>query len=87
MAIGASTAAAIAQAIKASGAIVHLEAREFEKLAHRAEAPLIVRAGVGKRKTSYLMNHRGLFFYTKTGDRLSFPMSAEFVDARKIWMP
>jgi hypothetical protein len=85
----ASSAAAVAQAIKASGAIVRLEAREFQRLVNRMDAPLVVRnqGGLGKRTHQYLTSYRGLIFHVKTQDRIQFPSGTEFVEARKIWIP
>ena len=64
----AIAAAAIAQAVKASGAIVSVEAREFVKIVSRIEKPLIVVAeyGVFKKGTTYLTSYRGLIFFTKS---------------------
>ena len=42
MATAAAAAAAVAQAVKASGAIVKLEADEFQKVLYRATDPLVV---------------------------------------------
>ncbi len=86
---GAEAAAAVAQAIKASGAIVRLEPAEFQKLLHRHDAPLIVEAlgGFRKRTRQYLTSYKGLVFYTKTKDRIVLPSRAEVVLAKKIWIP
>jgi len=92
-AIVASTAATaeydIANAIKASGAIVRVEPRDFEAILRKAEVPLIVHAqgGVFTTKHSYLTAYKGLIFYTRTQTPLPLPRSAELVEARKIWVP
>jgi hypothetical protein len=44
MAAGAAAAAAIAQAIKASGVLVRVEPREFSKILNRVKDPLVVTA-------------------------------------------
>ncbi|MHC4201719.1 MAG: hypothetical protein ACYSU0_17165 [Planctomycetota bacterium] len=88
-AAAAGAAAAIAQAIKASGAIVSLEPMEFEKLLGRAESPLVVAATGGWFSThyKYIMGHRGLAFYTKSPEPLRLPEGADVVTARAIWIP
>ncbi|UCC44926.1 MAG: hypothetical protein JSU65_03105 [Candidatus Zixiibacteriota bacterium] len=88
-AAAAGAAAAIAAAIKASGAIVRLDPAEFQKILNRCDAPLVVSAtgGLFKKTYKYLTNYRGLFFFTKTPDRLQFPGKTEHVIARDIWVP
>jgi hypothetical protein len=92
-AIVASTAATaeydIANAIKASGAIVSMEPHDFEAILQKAEAPLIVHAqgGVFTTKHYYLTAYKGLIFYTRTQTPLPLPRGAELVEARKIWVP
>jgi hypothetical protein len=85
----ASGAAAVAQAIKASGAIVRLDEREFQRLVNRMDSPLVVRnqGGLGKRTFQYLTGYRGLVFHTKTQQRIHFPSGTEIIEARKIWIP
>ena len=91
-ATGAATAAAhaIAQALKASGAIVKLDKEEFLKILHRAEAPVLV---VAKEKIMfstrhrYLTSYKGLFFYCEDSEPLHIPGTAEVVTAEKIWIP
>ncbi len=85
----AGAAAAVAQAIKASGAIVRLEPREFQRLLNKMDSPLVVRnqGGFGGRTFQYLVGYRGLVFHTKTQERLHFPSGTEVLEARKIWIP
>ena len=82
-------AAAIAQAIKASGAIVRVAPDAFVRLVSREEAPLVVRApgGVFKKRIDYLTSHRGLVFFTSTPDPLPLPGRTEYIDAGHIWIP
>ncbi len=84
---GAETATA--NAIKASGAIVHVEPQDFEAILSKSEAPLVVRAEGGflSRKYSYLTSYKGLIFYTKTPIPVRLPIKAELIAARKIWTP
>lgn len=83
-----AAAAAIAQAIKASGVLVRVEPSEFSNLLRRAEQPLVVVSESGIFGTSYryLMSYRGLAFYTKSRDPLTLG-SAEVVRAGRIWVP
>jgi hypothetical protein len=89
MANAAVAAAVIAQAIKASGAIVSLEPNDFVTVLSRAEKPVVVLSASGFRKKTYqyLTGYKGLVFYTKTKVPLQFTSSAEVIVARKIWIP
>lgn len=89
MATAAVAAAVIAQAIKASGAIVSLEPNDFFSVVSRIEKPAVVLATSGFRKKTnqYLTGYKGLIFYTKTKEPLQLPSSAEVIVARKIWIP
>lgn len=91
-AAGAVAAAAIAQAIKASGAIVRVEPHDFMSLVSRVESPLIVMTerGTGlfaNRKYQYLTSYKGLAFYTKSPDPLQFTGTVELIVAKTIWIP
>ena len=89
MATAAVAVAVIAQAIKASGAIVSLEPNDFFSVVSRVEKPAVVLATSGFRKKTYqyLSGYKGLIFYTKTKEPLQLPGSAEVIVARKIWIP
>jgi hypothetical protein len=88
---GATAAAqeAIANAIKASGAIVSVETRDFEAILRKHETPLVVSAqgGVFTTKYYYLTSYKGLIFFTKTETPLLLPPKTELIHARKIWVP
>jgi hypothetical protein len=86
-AVGAENA--IADAIKASGAIVRVEPGDFEAILEKTEAPLVVWAqgGVFKTKFHYLTAYKGLIFYTKTLMPLALPPKTERINAQKIWVP
>jgi hypothetical protein len=86
---GAAQYAAIANAIKASGAIVRVEPEEFLKILRKAEKPLVVtaRGGVFKANYQYLTGYQGLVFYTKTSTALMLPNGAEIVASEQIWIP
>jgi hypothetical protein len=90
MATGAAAAAAaIAQAIKASGVLVRLDPAEFLKILNRATDPLVILAtgGVFKKNYQYLFSYKGLAFYTKSAEPLQLPVTAEVVAAKGIWIP
>jgi len=89
---GGNAAAAIAQAIKASGAIVHVEPHDFMSIVSRSEAPLIVvtepGSGLfGKKHYQYLTGYKGLIFYAKSRDPLQFTGNFELIVAKGIWIP
>lgn len=87
---GAAAAAAIAQAIKASGAIVRMEPNDFLQIVYRAEEPLVVMATskvFGKVSYKYITSHKGLAFYTKSSRALDLGSGAELVSAKTIWIP
>ena len=90
-AAAAAAAAYIAQATKASGAVVRLEPQEFIRIVSRAKAPLIVvsaaKGGLFSRNSEYLTNYKGIFFYAKSSTPLNLPGDAELVSARSFWMP
>jgi hypothetical protein len=88
-ALAAANEAAIANAIKASGAIVSVEPDDFEAILTKTESPLVVCAqgGVFTTKYYYLTAYKGLIFHTKTQAPLLLPPKAELVNARKIWVP
>jgi hypothetical protein len=89
MAAGAAAAAAIAQAIKASGAIVRLESNEFMRIVGRMKEPLVVMAkgGFFTSNYQYLVNYKGLIFYAKCETPLPLPGDVELVTAGRIWIP
>ena len=88
-AAGAGAARRIAQAIRASGAIVRVEPEDFLSLVSRAEAPLVVttEAGIFSKKSQYLMGYRGLVFFTQSSLPLQLGEKVELIQAKKIWIP
>lgn len=85
----AAAAAAIAQAIKASGAIVAVDAQEFLAILARHDEPLVIKAtgGVFTTKYRYLTSYKGFAFYTQTRIRLELPTHCEIIVAGRIWIP
>jgi hypothetical protein len=84
-----AAAAAIAQAIKASGAIVKVDPDEFRRLLQRSREPLVAVSSewlFGKR-FRYLMGYKGLIFYTSSKEEISLPSSVEVVAVKRIWVP
>lgn len=88
-AAGGIAAAAIAQAIKASGAIIQLEPTEFLKILSKNEKPLVVTTlgGVFSKKYQYLTNYKGLHIYCKSDTVIKLHTDVEVVQAKKIWIP
>ncbi len=84
-----AVAAAIANAIKASGAIVRLEPQDFLLLIAKCKNPLLVVAqgGLLKPNYQYLLPYKGLVFFTKSPSPLQLPSDVELITARKIWVP
>ena len=85
-----AAAAAIAQAIKASGAIVRMEPNAFLQIVGRADEPIVVLAIskiFGKTSYKYLTSYKGLAFYTKSPSQLPLGIRAELVHAKNIWIP
>jgi hypothetical protein len=84
-----AAAAAIVQAIKASGVLVRVEPDEFSRILTRAKDPLIAVAEGGLFRTTYkyLVGYKGLAFYTKSSAPLTLPPDAEVVKAGRIWIP
>jgi len=80
---------AVAQAIKASGAIVNVEPRDFVSILSKNDKPLVVVAEGGFLKTNYqyLTGYKGLVFFTKSTIPLQLPGDTELITAKKIWIP
>jgi hypothetical protein len=90
MAAGAgAAAAAIAEAIKASGVLVRIAPEEFAKILRLVKEPLVVTAvgGFFGQSYQYLMSYKGLAFFTKSSDPMTLPADAEVVRANRIWIP
>jgi hypothetical protein len=82
---GDDGATQIANAIKASGAIVQVEPHDFDGILRKSDAPLVVRSEGGFFSHKY--HYKGLIFYTKTPTPLLLSPKVELVAARKIWIP
>ena len=86
---GAVAAAAIARAIKASGAIVSVEPHDFTTILSRIDKPLVVLAEnrIFRVTYQYLTGYRGLIFFTKSYKPVQIPGNVELILAKKIWIP
>ena len=85
----AAAAAAIAQAIKASGVLVRVSQADFESILNRSEKPLVITATGGFISTNYqyLTSYKGFAFFTKCPAPLVFSPKVEVIVAGKIWIP
>jgi hypothetical protein len=86
---GAAIAAAIANAVKASGAIVRVRPEDFANIFRRIEKPLVIynKGGFFTTKHQYLISYKGFVFYTKTSEQIDLPRSVEVIIAESIWIP
>lgn len=87
---GVAIAAAIMNAVKASGAIVQVKPEPFLTIVSRERNPLIVAAEssfLGRKSFQYLTSYKGLAFFTKSSQPVMLPESAEIVRAGRIWVP
>lgn len=78
-----------ANAIKASGVLVQVEAKEFLDILQKQPGSLVVHAKGGFFTTTYqyLTSYKGLAFFTKTSEAIELPSSIELVNARSISIP
>jgi hypothetical protein len=85
---GAGAMAVIANAIKASGAIVRVEPQEFLNILGKVKEPLVVHSPAGfLTQHKYLTSYKGLVFFARSKEQLVIPASTEIVSAKKIWIP
>jgi hypothetical protein len=89
MAAAGAAAAAIANALKASGVVVRVDSVNFQAILRKIEKPLVVYAegGVFSTNYQYLVSYKGFAFYTKSTAPLLLPYGAEIVLTNKIWIP
>jgi hypothetical protein len=85
----AAHAAAIANAIKASGVVVRVDAGDFLAVLKRIDEPLVVVSygGVFKKAYKYLTSYKGLAFFTKSPSSLVLPPRVEVIPAKSISIP
>ena len=84
-----AAAAAIAQAIKASGVLIKVTPATFITILQKIESPLVIYAqgGVFTTNHQYMVSYKGFAFFTKSADQIFMPASAETIVADKIWLP
>jgi hypothetical protein len=82
-------AAAIANAIKASGVVVRLDPDNFQTILRKTENPLIIYAEGGFFSTNYqyLVSYKGFAFFTKAAAPILLPPGVETIVAKTIWLP
>ncbi|MGI9065350.1 MAG: hypothetical protein ACR2HX_02960 [Pyrinomonadaceae bacterium] len=85
----AAAAAAIAQAIKASGVLVRVSPEDFQKILRKVEQPLVIYAKGGFFTTNhqYLTSYKGFAFFTKSATEIILPLGTETIVAKNIWIP
>ncbi len=88
-AAGIAAAAAIANAIKASGVVVQVEPEEFFKILRKSATPLVIYAegGFFSKNYRYLTSYKGFAFFTKSSQPMQLGLEVEIVRAGKIWIP
>ena len=89
MSAGGAAVAAMIQAVKASGAIVRVEASAFSYLVQKSAGALVITSegwAFGKRY-KYLTSYKGLAFYASSSEPLQLPANAEVIPAQSMWMP
>lgn len=84
-----AAAAAIANAIKASGVVVRLDPADFQTILRKIENPLVIYAKGGFFSTNYqyLVSYKGFAFFTKAPEPILLPSGVEIIVAKKVWVP
>jgi len=84
-----AAAMAAANAIKASGAIVRLESKDFQSILTKSEKPLVIVSELKFFGTyyRYLTGYKGFVFFAKTKIPLDFGSNVELMTAKSIWIP
>jgi hypothetical protein len=86
----AAAAQAIASAIKASGAIVEIEPRDFEQLVRRVPDTIVLHqepAGMFSRDHRYTTSLGGFIFVARTREAIFEPGQIRAIPVKKIWFP
>ncbi len=89
MAGGGAAAAAVANAIKASGSIVRVETSDFQRILEKQDNPLVVVSNEWAfgRWYKYLTTYKGLTFFAKATEPIHISSTCEIIEAKKIWIP
>src|SRR2546430_5639959 len=82
-------AAAIAQAIKASGVVVRVEPANFQRILNQQDEPIVVcaRGGFFRIHWRYLTTYKGLAFFTMSPDPLPLPGRAQPIHGKPLLLP
>jgi hypothetical protein len=85
----AAHAAAVANAIKASGVVVRVDAGDFLAVLKRVDEPLVVVSygGVFRKYHKYLTSYKGLAFFMKSTSPIVLPPRTEVISAGAISIP
>ena len=85
----AAAQAAIQNAIKASGAIVRIEATDFKNLISKMEGGLVIEKPGGSFLSNYKYStsYKGFIFFCKSKEQIVVPSRLEKISARNIWVP
>ena len=85
----AAHAAAVANAIKASGALIRLQPGEWMTILKKMDAPLVVVAqgGVFRKHFRYLTSYKGFVFWTQSHEQIVLPSRTEVISAKSVSMP
>ena len=84
-----AAAAAIANAIKASGVVVRVQPEDFVNIVRKVDKPLIIHSegGIFSKNYQYLTSYKGFAFFTRSSQPIQFASGVEIVVANKIWIP
>ncbi|MCX8183425.1 MAG: hypothetical protein N3F08_03290 [Crenarchaeota archaeon] len=71
----------IAEAVKASGAIVEVESKSFIDIVTKVNKPLVVMAasGVVRKNYRYLVGYKGFIFFTRCKTPLELPRGIDLI--------
>ena len=89
MAGGAAAAAAMANAVKASGSIVRVESSDFLRILEKQDDPLVVISAewMFGQCYKYLTSYKGLTFFAKSSEPIHISSRCEIIECKKIWIP
>ncbi len=79
----------IAEAVKASGAIVEVEPENFTDMLAKVNKPLVIMAlgGVVKKNYRYLVGYKGFVFFTRSKTALEMPRGIDVIVTKRIRIP
>lgn len=86
----AAAQAAISQAIKASGAIIHIHSNEFRMLISKMDDGIVIEKPAGGFLSGgykYSTSYKGFVFFCKANEQIVVPARLEKITAKRIWVP